>query len=94
MELAMAEYVTRAMVRKAQSVSGLHGHGHGLGQEEYQPVDILAVVRDLHRGYSNVEPLTDFVGAHPWTTFALFFIAILAGGAAGGYIGAGLRTKK
>ena len=59
-----------------------------LGQEY---IDVMAVVRDIHRGYKNVEPLTDFIGNHPWLSVSLAMIMILAGGAAGGFIGAGLR---
>ncbi len=94
----MSYYVTRKIVKEAQPVSNvrqrrLSGDSSiGFGQE-YEPVDILSVVKDLHRGYTNVEPLTDFIGEHPWLTFTLFFLSVIAGGAAGGYIGAGLKVK-
>lgn len=59
-----------------------------------ETVDILTAVRTLYGAYVGVEPLVTFLGSHPVVTLSMLMLAILAGGAVGGYIGAGLRTTK
>lgn len=70
----------------------------GLGQAPVrtpaESVDILTAVRTLYGAYVNVEPLVSFLGNHPMMTLSMLMLAILAGGAVGGYIGAGLKTAK
>lgn len=84
--LGLAEHVgnpNRYEVRPRPRLSAL-------GQEA--PVDILGVVRELHEGYQNISPITNFIGAHPFLAISSILLSILAGGAVGGYIGAGMRT--
>ena len=63
----------------------------GLGAEAGS-LDLIGMMRDMHEGYLDVAPAIDFFGNHPITTLMLVMGAIIAGGAAGGYIGAGLRS--
>lgn len=67
----------------------------GMGQ--FQPGgegDYLASIKSIGDMYSALKPLIDFLGAHPWITMSFFAMAIITGGAIGGYVGAGIRAEQ
>lgn len=66
----------------------------GLGQ--FQPggeADYMGALRSISDMYESMKPLIDYLGSHPWATIGMLLTAIVAGGAVGGYIGAGLRAE-
>ena len=66
----------------------------GLGQvKDETPVGIVAQIQALFEGYKSLKPFVDFLGDHPVLAFSLLMVSVIAGGAIGGYIGAGLRTS-
>ena len=66
----------------------------GLGLEPAGSTDLVGMMKDLHAGYVDLAPTIDFFGNHPLMTLMLIMGAIVVGGAAGGYIGAGYKTGK
>lgn len=66
----------------------------GLGQEEEMPTDIVTLLQEFYKSYRGVAPTIEFLGSHPWLALTLLAGAMIAGGAVGGYIGAGYRTGK
>jgi len=64
----------------------------GLG--ETQQLDLLTMLDDVRDSFTNIKPTIDFLGSHPMLTLTLLMTAIIAGGAVGGYIGAGYKTGK
>ncbi len=56
--------------------------------------DILGAARSISQMYESMKPMIDFIGGHPWKALAILTFGIIAGGAVGGYIGAGLRVEQ
>lgn len=65
----------------------------GLGQAP-EPFDLQKSIKDISATVTSIRPTAEFVGAHPYLTASLIFAAIIAGGAVGGYIGAGERAVR
>jgi len=63
----------------------------GLGSEA--PLDLVGMMKDMYSGYLDMAPTIDFFGNHPIMTLTLIMAAIVAGGAVGGYIGAGYKAS-
>ena len=61
----------------------------GLGQAE--PFDPMAWMRGTVKA---VKPFADCLGAHPTLSLSLFMLAVIVGGAVGGYIGASAQEVK
>lgn len=51
------------------------------------------IITQAQEVLASAKPAVDFVGRHPWLSLTLLVGAIIAGGAAGGYIGAGVRSR-
>lgn len=54
---------------------------------------LLEQVKETAETVKSIKPILEFVGNYPMLTLSLLMAAIVAGGAAGGYIGAGYRAK-
>ncbi len=65
----------------------------GLGETSSSSTSLLDQVKETADTIASIKPLLEFVGNYPMIAFSLVMLAIVAGGAAGGYIGAGYKTK-
>jgi len=62
----------------------------GLGATEPSLLDQFKATSDT---IASVKPFLEFVGNYPMVAFSLLMMAIVGGGALGGYIGAGMRNQ-
>ncbi len=62
----------------------------GLGAAEPTLLDQFKATSDT---IASVKPFLEFVGNYPMVAFSLVMMAIIGGGALGGYIGAGMRNQ-
>jgi len=74
---------------------GIFGMGmvrgiNGLGAEP----SITQTLTDLSATAAALRPVAEFIGAHPYLSATMLISAIILGGAAGGYIGAGERMVR
>jgi len=64
-----------------------------VGMGETEP-GMVEQIRTIYQGVSSLDPLIKLVGEHPWVTITMAMIAIMAGSAVGGYIGAGAKEEQ
>lgn len=65
----------------------------GLGNLGTTEPSFMDQIKDTADTIASVKPFLEFVGNYPMVAFSLVMMAIIGGGALGGYIGAGLRNQ-
>jgi hypothetical protein len=65
----------------------------GVGALGASETDLIGMMKETYATVKSASPFLEFIGNHPMLTFTIIILAIVLGGAAGGYIGAGYKMS-